>query len=115
MLVGGRVLQGIGGATDGAGRPAGGAAGTAKRDMLRAIAYLTWPALLAPVIAPAARRLDHHRRVSWHWIFLINIPLGLVAFVVGRAGSCPTDRADRCGRWTGSGFVLCGWRARSAC
>ena len=38
---------------DGAGRPAGRAALHRKADLVRAIAYLTWPALVAPVLAPA--------------------------------------------------------------
>ena len=49
MLVAMRVLQGAGGALM---VPVGRLVVlrvTAKRDMLDAIAYLTWPALLAPV------------------------------------------------------------------
>jgi len=48
-----RVLQGVGGALM---VPVGRLAvlrATAKADLIKAIAYLTWPALLAPVLAPA--------------------------------------------------------------
>ena len=73
MLVGSRVLQGAGGALM---VPVGRLVVlrvTAKRDMLDAVAYLTWPALLAPVIAPALGGWII-TVASWHWIFLINIP-----------------------------------------
>jgi MFS family permease len=53
MLVATRVLQGIGVAMM---VPVGRLVvlrTTAKSDLVRAIAYLTWPALLAPVVAPA--------------------------------------------------------------
>jgi MFS family permease len=53
MLVATRGLQGIGGAMM---VPVGRLVvlrTTAKSDLVRAIAYLTWPALLAPVVAPA--------------------------------------------------------------
>ena len=78
---------------------------TAKADMIDAIAYLTWPALLAPVIAPLLGGWIV-TVASWHWIFLINIPLGVLAFVVG-ARIVPADPVDRRRRWTGVGFLLC--------
>ena len=37
--------------------------------------------LLAPVLAPLAGGLIT-TYASWHWIFLINVPLGIVAFCV---------------------------------
>ena len=63
MLTATRVLQGVGGAMM---VPVGRLVvlrTTAKSDLVRAIAYLTWPALLAPVLAPAARRAPEHVRV----------------------------------------------------
>ena len=48
-----RVLQGVGGAMM---VPVGRLVvlrATAKADLIHAIAYLTWPALAAPIIAPA--------------------------------------------------------------
>ena len=53
MLVATRVLQGVGGAMM---VPVGRLVvirTTAKTDLVRAIAYLTWPALVAPLVAPA--------------------------------------------------------------
>ena len=80
-LTGFRVLQGIGGAMM---VPVGRLAvlrGTAKSDVIRAIALLTWPALAAPVIAPLLGGL-FTTYLSWHWIFLVNLPLGVLAFAV---------------------------------
>ena len=81
MLTATRVLQGVGGAMM---VPVGRLVvlrTTAKPDLMKAIAYLTWPALVAPVIAPAVGgALSTY--ASWRWIFLINVPLGLVALVL---------------------------------
>jgi EmrB/QacA subfamily drug resistance transporter len=81
MLVGMRVLQGVGGALM---VPVGRLVvlrATSKRDLLDAVAYLTWPALVAPVIAPALGGWVI-TVASWHWIFLVNLPLGVLALVV---------------------------------
>jgi EmrB/QacA subfamily drug resistance transporter len=75
-----RILQGIGGAMM---VPVGRLVvlrAVGKQDMIRAIAYLTWPALVAPILAPAIGGLLT-TYASWHWIFLINVPLGVVAVV----------------------------------
>lgn len=48
---------------------------------MRIMSFLVWPALIAPVFAPlAGGALTTY--LSWHWIFLINVPLGLVAFAL---------------------------------
>ncbi|MCX4705925.1 MDR family MFS transporter [Streptomyces sp. NBC_01373] len=73
-----RVVQGIGGAMM---VPVGRLAvlrSTRKSDLLRAVAWLTWPGLLAPVLAPALGGL-FTTYASWHWIFLVNVPLGVLA------------------------------------
>ncbi|MES2094046.1 MAG: MFS transporter [Actinomycetota bacterium] len=75
-----RVLQGIGGAMM---VPVGRLVVlrvTDRSDLIRAIALLTWPALVAPVIAPLAGGIIT-TYFSWQWIFLINLPLGIVAFL----------------------------------
>jgi EmrB/QacA subfamily drug resistance transporter len=80
-LVAFRVAQGAGGAMM---VPVGRLvvlAQTAKSDVLRTMSLLVWPGLVAPVIAPLAGGLIT-TYASWRWIFLVNVPLGLVAFAV---------------------------------
>jgi EmrB/QacA subfamily drug resistance transporter len=80
MLTLSRILQGAGGAMM---VPVGTLVvlrGTPKSELLRATAYLVWPGLLAPVLAPlVGGALTTY--LSWHWIFLINLPLGVAAFL----------------------------------
>jgi EmrB/QacA subfamily drug resistance transporter len=105
MLVTARVLQGTGGAMM---VPVGRLVvlrATAKRDLLDATAYLTWPALLAPVLAPALGGWIVSV-ASWPWIFLINLPLGIVALVVaGRI--VPQEKSPAPGPLDWVGFLLC--------
>lgn len=73
---------------------------TGKADLMRAIAYLTWPALVAPVVAPALGGLLS-TYASWRWIFLLNLPLGLAGLLLARRlvpdVRVPTARLDRRG------------------
>ncbi|HEY6831719.1 MAG TPA: MFS transporter [Pseudolabrys sp.] len=78
QLVAARILQGFGGATM---VPVGRLLvlrETDKKDLIKAIAYLTWPALSAPLLGPPLGGLLT-TYASWHWIFYINVPLGLIA------------------------------------
>ena len=79
-LIGFRVLQGLGG---GMLMPLGmtimtRAAGPARMGRLMAI--LGVPMLLGPIFGPilGGWLIEHY---SWHWIFLINVPIGAVAIV----------------------------------
>lgn len=99
-----RVLQGVGGALM---VPVGRLAvlrATAKADLIRAIAYLTWPALLAPVLAPAVGGVLSEY-ASWRWIFVINLPLGVVGLLLVRR-LVPDLRSDTPPRLDRVGFVL---------
>jgi MFS family permease len=81
MLVGMRVAQGVGGAMM---VPVGRLAVlrySAKSHLVRAIALLTWPALAAPVLAPALGGAIATLG-SWRWIFAVNIPLGIIGFLL---------------------------------
>ncbi|WP_243061709.1 MFS transporter [Humibacter sp. RRB41] len=104
-LTAARVLQGIGGAMM---VPVGRLAvlrGLDRRDLLDAMAYLTWPGLVAPVVAPALGGVLTDT-VGWPWIFLINIPFGIAAFIaalkiVPRSPMTDARRLD----WTGFGLT----------
>ncbi|MBO1740768.1 MFS transporter [Leifsonia sp. TF02-11] len=50
-------------------------------QLLRAIAYLTWPALVAPVVAPLLGGMITST-IGWRWIFALNIPIALVTLLV---------------------------------
>ena len=76
-----RILQGIGGAMM---VPVGRLAvlrTTPKHLLIKAIATLTWPALVAPIIGPPLGGFIT-RYASWHWIFFINVPLGVAAIIL---------------------------------
>ncbi len=78
MLIAFRVLQGLGG---GMLMPLGmtimtRAAGPARMGRLMAI--LGVPMLLGPILGPILGGLLI-QQASWHWIFLINLPLGVIA------------------------------------
>ncbi|MGO3884807.1 MAG: MFS transporter [Mycetocola sp.] len=106
MLVVMRIIQGIGGALM---VPVGRTIVVLKadkKDLISLVAYITWPALIAPVIAPLLGAIITSV-ASWHWLFLINIPLGLIAFVVAwRVFPATPERTA--GRFDVTGLVLLG-------
>ncbi len=72
-----RILQGIGGAMM---TPVGRLVllrSIDKSALVNAMAWVTVPALIGPVIGPPLGGFIT-TYVSWHWIFLINIPIGLL-------------------------------------
>lgn len=103
-----RAVQGFGGAMM---VPVGSLVvlrGTPKDELLKATAFLVWPGLLAPVLAPlVGGALTQY--LSWHWIFLVNLPLGAAALVaafrlVPSGGGNPGRRLD----WPGLGLTTLG-------
>ena len=52
-----------------------------KQDLLKAMSFLSIPALLGPVIGPPLGGFMV-TYMSWHWIFLINIPIGLMGIAL---------------------------------
>ncbi len=95
--------------------------GTPKSELLRATAFLVWPALLAPVLAPlVGGALTTY--LSWHWIFLINLPLGAAAFIaalriVPAVAGNPARRLDWLGlllTTTGVGALVVGLELATA-
>jgi EmrB/QacA subfamily drug resistance transporter len=76
-----RILQGVGGAMM---VPVGRliVLRTAPKEKLtQALAYITWPGLSALVIGPPLGGFIT-TYASWHWIFFLNLPVGLVALVL---------------------------------
>ena len=76
-----RILQGVGGALI---VPVGRLAvlrTTPKHQLITAIATLTWPALVAPIIGPPLGGFITSY-ANWRWIFFINVPLGILAIAL---------------------------------
>jgi EmrB/QacA subfamily drug resistance transporter len=76
-LVAARVLQGIGGAMM---VPVGRLVilrTVPKSDLVRALSYLTIPALIGPIIGPPLGGFIS-TYASWRWIFFINLPIGVL-------------------------------------
>ncbi len=52
-----------------------------KRELVVAMIWVTIPALLGPLIGPVLGGFLT-TYVSWHWIFIINVPMGLAGIVL---------------------------------
>lgn len=77
MLIAARVLQGIGGALM---MPVGRLAifrTFPRHALLSALSFVVIPGLLGPIIGPALGGFLVEV-ASWHWVFLINIPVALI-------------------------------------
>ncbi|WP_423919031.1 MFS transporter [Frigoribacterium sp. 2-23] len=93
-LTGARVVQGLAGSMM---VPIGRLIvlrGTSKTELIRAIAYLTWPALVAPIIAPLVGGVLT-QYAGWPWIFLVNVPIGVALLVVAARVVPEVPRLDR--------------------
>ena len=76
-----RILQGMGGAMM---VPVGRLIvlrTTPKHKLTQAIAYITWPGLSALVLGPPLGGFIT-TYASWRWIFFLNLPIGIVAFIL---------------------------------
>ena len=81
FLVIARVIQGIGGSLM---TPVGKLALIKtfdKSELLKAMNFAIIPALIGPVLGPliGGYMVDY---LSWHWIFLINLPIGILGIVL---------------------------------
>jgi len=75
-----------------------------KDQLVQAVALITWPALFAPVIGPVLGSFIT-TYASWHWNFLINIPLGIVGMALV-ARFVPDQREEVVRRLDVPGFIL---------
>lgn len=80
-LVLARIVQGVGGSLM---TPVGKLAlikTFPKKELLKAMNFAIIPALIGPVLGPlvGGYMVDY---LSWHWIFLINIPFGLIGILL---------------------------------
>jgi EmrB/QacA subfamily drug resistance transporter len=101
-----RVLQGIGGAMM---VPVGRLVvlrSTEKHQLMRSIAYITWPGLAAPVIGPAVGGFIA-TYLNWRWIFLLNVPIGILGIAL-TAIFIKNYRAPERRPFDFPGFVLSG-------
>lgn len=74
--------------------------------LMAAMSALVWPALVAPVLGPPLGGLIA-QHIGWHWIFFMNVPLGIAAlFAAWRL--VPDVRGDQRTRFDWPGFLLCG-------
>lgn len=76
-----RILQGMGGAMM---TPVGRMVlvrSISRRELVSAMAWVTTPALIGPVIGPPVGGFITEY-ASWHWIFLINVPIGIAGIVL---------------------------------
>jgi EmrB/QacA subfamily drug resistance transporter len=101
-----RVVQGMGGAMM---TPVGRLVlirSIPRRELLRAMTWVTTPALIGPVLGPPVGGFIT-TYASWHWIFLINVPIGLLGVVLATR-FIEDIRAEQHERFDIVGMVLAG-------
>ena len=77
-----------------------------RRELIGAMAWVSTPALIGPVLGPPIGGFIT-TYASWHWIFLINIPMGVLGIVLALR-FIPDVRADERERFDLVGMVLAG-------
>ncbi|WP_347253751.1 multidrug transporter subunit MdtD [Leminorella grimontii] len=106
MLVGARIIQGIGGAMM---MPVARLAllrAYPRSELLAVLNFITIPGLIGPIVGPMLGGwLVTY--ATWHWIFLINIPIGIIGIFCARIYmpdfTAPSKKFDT------SGFFLFGF------
>ena len=81
LLVVARLIQGVGGAMM---MPVGRLVlmrSVARKDMVNAMSWLLIPALIGPIIGPPLGGFIV-TYLDWRWIFYINVPIGIVGFIL---------------------------------
>lgn len=101
-----RIMQGMAGAMM---TPVGRLAvlkATPKENLVTAIAYITWPGLVAPILGPlVGGYLTTYW--TWHWIFYVNVPLSIICVALAWHFIPEEDRTDSPKpRFDAIGFVI---------
>jgi EmrB/QacA subfamily drug resistance transporter len=101
-----RIVQGMGGAMM---TPVGRMVlvrTISKRELVGAMVWVTTPALIGPVLGPPVGGFIT-TYATWHWIFIINVPIGLLGIVLATR-YIPDVRAEERERFDVFGMVLAG-------
>ena len=77
-----------------------------KRLLVHAMSLVTIPALVGPICGPPLGGFIT-TYASWHWIFIINVPIGLAGLVMATR-YIPDVRAERPAPFDYVGFILSG-------
>lgn len=81
FFVGARFLQGMGGALMTPVARLVLVRSTPRHELVNAMAWLTIPGLIGPIVGPPfGGFLTTY--FSWHWIFLINVPIGILGILL---------------------------------
>lgn len=104
-LVAARVVQGIGGAMMIPVARLVVVRGVAKDQLIGAMAVLTMPALVGPIVGPPLGGFCA-TYLSWHWIFWLNVPFSVLGIAL--AGRLPQFKADAREAFDARGFFLIG-------
>ena len=101
-----RFIQGIGGAMM---VPVGRAVivrSSEKSDLVRALSWVALPALIGPMIGPPISGLIV-TTLDWHWIFFLNLPIGIAGIVLATLLFPPDEPLDP-EPFDTKGFLLAG-------
>ena len=104
MLVGARIVQGLGGALM---MPVGRLVvlrAYPRSELVRIMSFITLPGLLGPLMGPALGGWLVEA-ASWHWIFLINLPVGILGVWAARR-YLPDLRGPQKSRFDTLGYLL---------
>jgi EmrB/QacA subfamily drug resistance transporter len=106
-LIGARVFQGLGGAMM---VPVGRLVllrSVPRNEIVRALAYLTIPAMIGPVVGPVLGGFIT-TYFHWRWIFWINVPIGALGVALALT-FIENIREENVARFDFTGFFLSGF------
>jgi len=103
-FIGARLLQGAGAALMSPVSRLVVLRSASKAEIVRAIALITWPGLIGPVVGPPVGGFLV-TYASWPWIFFLNVPIG-VAGIILVWFFVPNERPEARRRFDTTGFLL---------